>query len=117
MPSRVEAFGLVALEALSLGIPVIASADSGFAEAVKAAARYHLNYSAEDHWLNDWILDTNTDVEKCGDRLAIKIFSLVGKHEFSKLAFDNAAKLRKAYAKCYTWKKGAEVLLQELFPN
>ena len=119
MPSRVEAFGLVALEALSLGIPVIASADSGFAEAIKAVARYHLDYSAGDdrHWLNDWILDTNTDVKKCGDTLAMKISSLVGNNDSSERAFHHAAKLREAYAKCYTWKKGAEVLLQELFPN
>lgn len=34
MPSRVEGYGLVALEAISRGIPVIVSSESGFAEAI-----------------------------------------------------------------------------------
>lgn len=34
MPSRTEGFGLVALEALSAGLPILVSGDSGFAEAL-----------------------------------------------------------------------------------
>ena len=35
MPSRTEGFGLTALEALSAGIPILVSGNSGFAEALK----------------------------------------------------------------------------------
>ena len=35
MPSRTEGFGLAALEALSAGLPVLASENSGLGEALK----------------------------------------------------------------------------------
>ena len=35
MPSRTESFGLAALEAMSAGLPVLVSANSGFGEAMK----------------------------------------------------------------------------------
>ena len=35
MPSRTEGYGLAALEALSAGLPVLVSANSGFGEALK----------------------------------------------------------------------------------
>ena len=34
LPSRTEGFGLVALEAISAGVPVLVSAESGIAEAL-----------------------------------------------------------------------------------
>ena len=38
MPSRTEDFGLVALEAMSAGLPVLVSANSGFGEALREVA-------------------------------------------------------------------------------
>ena len=35
MPPRTEGFGLVALEAMSAGLPVLASANSGFGEVMQ----------------------------------------------------------------------------------
>jgi glycosyltransferase involved in cell wall biosynthesis len=41
MPSREEGFGLVACDAISLGVPVLISAASGLAEAIREMARKH----------------------------------------------------------------------------
>jgi len=38
MPSRTEGFGLIALEAISAGLPVLVSANSGLGEAMKEVA-------------------------------------------------------------------------------
>jgi len=41
MPSRTEGFGLIALEAMSAGLPVLVSANSGFGEALREVAFVH----------------------------------------------------------------------------
>ena len=41
MPSRIEGFGLTGLEAMSAGLPVLVSSNSGFGKALRSAAFVH----------------------------------------------------------------------------
>ena len=55
MPSRTEGFGLTALEALSAGIPILVSGNSGFAEALKKV-EFGEFYIVEDFKdANEWV--------------------------------------------------------------
>ncbi|MBS1953386.1 MAG: glycosyltransferase family 4 protein [Cyanobacteria bacterium SZAS-4] len=59
MPSKVEGFGLVGLEALSAGVPVLISASSGLAEVIRERLSSHadpmiLTSSADDDTCTKW---------------------------------------------------------------
>ena len=103
MPSRGEAFGLVALEALSKGIPFIARSSSGFAMCIQDIIE------TEEDKFDDWFISDNEDA----DVLADKIIRIVGTEEQRKASFEKANKIRKKYNKKFKWKEQAEVLLQK----
>ena len=67
MPSRTEGFGLTALEALSAGIPILVSGNSGFAEALKKVEFGEL-YIVEDFKdANEWEKKSNPLDRRNGD--------------------------------------------------
>ena len=86
MPSRTEGFGLAALEALSAGIPILVSGNSGFAVALKKVAFGEL-YIVEDF--------------KNAHEWAKKIEVIRQKER--RLRLDEIQKLRKFYEKKYNW--------------
>ena len=114
MPSRAEGFGLVALEALSLGIPCLVHKGSGFAEAVTEAAKRHLEYQPENgHWLDKWFLDTQKLNEKvAGILLASKIYARIVCKQSFETTYNEAGLLRGAYEKTFCWRGAANQLIQ-----
>eukprot|EP00118_Oscarella_pearsei_P019601 m.208984 g.208984 ORF g.208984 m.208984 type:complete len:751 (+) comp39723_c0_seq13:398-2650(+) len=114
MPSSAEGFGLVALEALSRGTPVIVSKGCGFAKAIIKAAHEHLSPEDSD-WLEKWIFKiergTEEDIQKSGETLMKKIESVLSNSS----SYEHARKLKTAYEKTFTWKKSAENLLKAIF--
>jgi len=96
MPSRTEGFGLTALEALSAGLPILVSNNSGFAQAIRKV--------------------------KFGDLCAVyshdpvvwgKAISRVKKTP-RKLRLEEASYLRKYYDKEYNWEKQCKMLVNRM---
>ena len=94
MPSRTEGFGLTALEALSAGIPILVSGNSGFAVALKKVAFGEL-YIVEDF--------------KNAHEWAKKIEVIRQKER--RLRLDEIQKLRKFYEKKYSWESQCQELV------
>ena len=85
MPSRTEGFGLAALEALSAGLPVLVSGNSGLGEALKKVPYgSHSVVDSEDP--KEW---------------AKAIKAVCQKHR--ELRLEESESLRAAYAKKYSW--------------
>ena len=96
MPSRSEGFGLAALEALSAGLPVLVSGNSGFAEALKKVP-YGSSCVVESKDPKDW---------------ANAIRAVRHKHREMRLGeFDV---LRGTYAKKYSWKEQCDKLVERM---
>ena len=85
MPSRTEGFGLAALEALSAGLPVLVSGNSGFGEALKNVP-YGSNCVVHSEDPKDWAKAIKTVRQK--DR---------------KLRLKESKLLCEEYAKAYNW--------------
>ncbi|MGW5032329.1 glycosyltransferase [Streptomyces nigra] len=105
MPSRREGFGLVGLEAILAGIPVLVGSDSGLADLLREelghepASRFVVELSGDDH----------EDTEKWARAVNGKLRDLEG-------AFRQAAELRRVLAGKVPWQRAADVVLREL-PN
>ena len=96
MPSRTEGFGLAALEALSAGLPVLVSGNSGLAEALKKVP-YGSSCVVESKDPKDW---------------ANAIRAVRHKHREMRLGeFDV---LRGTYAKKYSWKEQCDKLVERM---
>ena len=96
MPSRTEGFGLAALEALSAGLPVLVSANSGFGEALgKVPFGSGCVVRSEDAGV--W---------------AEKIKDVWKKDRETRL--QESDKLRASYAKEYNWEKQCRDLLEKM---
>ena len=96
MPSRTEGFGLAALEALSAGLPVLVSKNSGFAEALKKVP-FGLSCVVESEDPKDWANKIRT--VRCKDReMRLGEFDVV----------------RGAYAKKYSWKEQCDKLVHKM---
>ena len=91
LPSRTDGFGLVALEAISAGIPVLVGSECGIAEALK---------DVEDG--KSAIVESDDDVKKWVK--SIKELSSQSPEERQ----NNAMLLRKNYKKKYPWKTECE---------
>ena len=92
MPSRTEGFGLTALEALSAGLPILVSNNSGFAQAIRKVE------------FGDSCVVYSHDPIEWG-----KAIRRVKKTP-RKLRLKEACYLRKYYDKAYNWEKQCKVL-------
>ena len=96
MPSRTEGFGLTALEALSTGLPVLVSGNSGLGDALKKVPSgvYHV-VDSEDP--KEWAK-------------AIKIVRQKGRE----VRLEDANLLREKFAAKYSWQKQCDCLVEKM---
>ena len=94
MPSRTEGFGLAALEALSAGLPVLVSGNSGLGEALKKVP-YGSNCVLTSEDPKDWAS-------------AIKAV----RYKDREMRLGEFEVIRGAYAKKYSWKKQSDKLVE-----
>ena len=97
MPSRTEGFGLTGLEALSAGLPVIISKNSGFGEALGRVP-----------FGSFFVVDSEDPIAWTG---AIK--GIWNKDRKSR--FDEVQALRGSYSERYSWSKQCKSLIEEMF--
>ena len=97
MPSRTEGFGLTGLEALSAGLPVIVSKNSGFGEAL-GSVRFGSYF----------VIDSEDPIAWTG---AIKGIS----NKDRKSRLDEVKALRGSYSERYSWSKQCKSLIQKMF--
>ena len=85
LPSRTEGFGLVALEAISAGVSVLVSSESGFAKALEKVEGGHLavvKSGSREEWVQKiTLLSMQNPEERC----------------------DSAIRLREEFRKIYSW--------------
>ena len=96
MPSRTEAFGLAALEALSAGLPVLVSGNSGIAKALKelpSGSQCVVNSEKPKKW-------------------AKKIRAVCSKKR--QLRLKEAIDLNQSFAKTYQWEEQCSKLVQKM---
>ena len=96
MPSRTEGFGLAALEALSAGLPVLVSGNSGFGEALKKVP-FASSCVVQSEDPKDWANSIKAVREK--DR---------------KLRLLEIEIIREQYAKMYTWQDHCNRLVERM---
>ena len=96
MPSRTEGFGLCGLEALSAGLPVLISGNSGLGGALKKVL-FGSHYVVDSENPKDW---------------AKKIRDVRQKPRKDRLS--EAKLLREHYAKAYDWEKPCTVLVEKM---
>ena len=96
MPSRTEGFGLAGLEALSAGLPVLVSGNSGFGKALHSlpfGSRYVVNSEEPADWTS-------------------AIRKILGKDRRNRL--EEAKAIRKYYNKKYNWAKQTKDLIEKM---
>ena len=91
LPSRTEGFGLVGLEAISAGVPVLISGESGIAEALEKVEGG-----------NAVIVESDEDKDEWARRIREIYEKSVEERE------ANAVKLRENYRKVYSWRAECE---------
>ena len=97
MPSRTEGFGLAALEALSAGLPVLVSGNSGLGEALKEVP-HGSSYVVESENPKDWA-NAIKSVRKKNRRLRLR----------------EAKTLQGDYAEMYSWQNHCNRLVLRMF--
>ena len=96
MPSRTEGFGLAALEALSAGLPVLVSGNSGFGEALRKVP-HGSSCVVESEDPKDWAN-------------AIKAVRQKGRE----MRLGESEVVHEAYSKKYSWKKQCDELTERM---
>ena len=96
MPSRTEGFGLTGVEALSAGLPILVSGNSGFGEALRKVP-FGLNCIVDSMDANVWANAIKKVREK--DR---------------QLRLAESEVIRTSYANQYDWQKQCKDLVKEL---
>ncbi len=96
MPSRTEGFGLTALEALSAGLPVLVSGNSGLGDALKKVS------SGSSH-----VVDSEDPKEWAK---AIRNVRLKDRD----VRLEDAYLLREKYAEKYSWQKQCDCLVKKM---
>jgi glycosyltransferase involved in cell wall biosynthesis len=105
MPSKMEGFGLTALEAIAAGIPTIMTSESGLGELLISQ-----NISVVDSFVQEGVADVIGDTTAIATDWATRIADVLANAE---KAFDNAAKLRSALMPLLTWERAARTLSTE----
>jgi len=103
MPSRKEGFGLVGLEAITYGIPVLVGSDSGLADLL----REELGHDRASRFVVELSGDEAKDTEKWAR-------AIDGKLRDGESAFRQAAELRQELSGKVSWQRAAAVVLGEL---
>ena len=96
MPSRTEGFGLVALEAMSAGLPILVSGNSGFGEVLKKV-RHGSPCVIESDNAGEW---------------AKRIEEVWSKDR--ELRLEEAEDVRNSYGKKYSWEEECRVLAEKI---
>ena len=96
MPSRSVGFGLATLEALSAGLPVLVSGNSGLGEALKKVP-YGFSFVVESEDPRDWAQ-------------AIKAV----RYKDRKMRLEEIKKTREAYAGKYSWEEQCDKLVERM---
>lgn len=91
LPSRTEGFGLVALEAISSGVPILVSGQSGVAEALQKVEGG-----------NSVIVESDDDAVEWARRISEMLSQSPEERE------AKARQLRENYRKVYSWRKECE---------
>ena len=97
MPSRTEGFGMISLMALSAGLPVIVSKNSGFGEALKSipfGSMFFINSEDDSRW-----------------KMAIED---VWKKD-RKLRLLEIEEVRRYYGQRYSWSQQCKWLIEKMF--
>ena len=100
MPSRTEGFGLTGLEALSAGLPVLVSRNSGFGEAlseIRYGSHFVVDSDDSDNSVQDWA--------KAIEKLRTKKKGL---------RLEESKELRSSYAKTYNSEKQCKELIGKI---
>ena len=95
MPSRSEGFGLVSLEALSAGLPILVGCNSGFARALQ---EFDLGRKC--------VVDSD-EPEKWAE-------AIEGVRDNYGEKLEEMKELRESYKKKYSWEKQCEALVQKM---
>lgn len=96
MPSRTEGFGLAGLEALSAGLPVLVSANSGLGEALKKVPNGSY-----------WIVDSEDPKDWAKAIMAVR-------KRDRELRLDEVKCLRENYAKKFSWQEQCGLLVERM---
>ena len=96
MPSRTESFGLAALEALSAGLPVLVSGNSGLGEALKEVP-YGSSCVVESEDPKDW---ANAIRGVCRKKRMLRL--------------KESSVLREEYAEMYKWQDHCHMLIETM---
>ena len=97
MPSRTEGFGLTALEALSAGLPILVSGNSGFGEAL-CAVPSGKSFVVESEDPGEW---------------AKAIASVRQKERSDRL--EDIRQVRSLYEEKYSWEKQCDLLVEKMW--
>jgi glycosyltransferase involved in cell wall biosynthesis len=108
MPSAIEPFGLVALEAIALGTPVIVSGRSGIGELLLT---FRQKYKDDIRFDDDTVLEVDDDPVE-----AAKIWSIAIIHRLSDRlqAFKNADALRLGLRSKMCWESEIDELIRKV---
>ena len=96
MPSKSEGFGLIALEALSAGLPILVGRNSGFARAI------------EDIPFGLYSIVDSEDPTKWAE-------AIQGVRDRHRVVLEESEILKERYSKKYCWKKQCEELVDRLW--
>ena len=96
MPSRTEGFGLTGLEAMSAGLPVLVSRNSGFGEALRSAA-----------FGSSFVIDSEDPAV-----WTVAIQNILSKDRECRL--EEAVTLRDSYSRKYNWAKQIKELVDKM---
>ncbi|XP_019626546.1 PREDICTED: LOW QUALITY PROTEIN: uncharacterized protein LOC109471647 [Branchiostoma belcheri] len=108
MPSRAEPFGLIGLEAIAAGIPVLISDNSGLADMIKDLVKERKLPADMRHRIVKTSVresDLAEDARKWAERIADTL-------EYSQPEFDRAARYKKKLLESEYWKESHQNLLR-----